>query len=443
MPARSAPGDTEYQRLRSEWQRFKSHVVDPFTDLPTLAAVLDDVRRLMEERGTLGLVYIDLSGFGRAEARYGSEVYDQLVQAFAHALLSLRAEGRLGPRDIIAAMSVHGDKFLVFMRGSEGSPVDPSALDGRARRLRDQLAQAVVRFLPPGFTEPPEFRQGYALMYRDPMLRAERSIHRALDEAMFMALREGDGDEAHRAQGLDEIIGRGGVVTLYQPILELDTLRPLGHEVFTRGPAGGPFDDAARLFALAERTGRLLELEKLCRARALSSARRHLQPGTKLFLNTAARALVDPEVWGKGFVGQVDEQGLAHGDVVLEVSEKLTGEERVAYRGMLHELKREGFGIAIEDMGSGYSTLQSLVELEPDYLKFEIGLARHMERDPIRRSVLETLVELSEKIGARVIAAGIESEAELRTLRELRVPLGQGRHLAPPVMITAEPAAVS
>ena len=99
-------------------------------------------------------------------------------------------------------------------------------------------------------------------------------------------------------------------------------------------------------------------------------------------------------------------------------------------------------GIAIEDMGSGYSTLQSLVELEPDYLKFEIGLARHLDRDPIRRSVLETLVELSQKIGARVIAAGIEAETELLALRELRVPLGQGRHLAPPVMITLEPAAV-
>jgi EAL domain-containing protein (putative c-di-GMP-specific phosphodiesterase class I) len=436
------PGDTEYQRLRTEWQRFKSHVVDPYTELPTLAAVLDDVRRLMEERGTLGLVYFDLSGYGRAEARYGSDTYDRLVHAFAQALVALRADGRLGPRDIIAVMSVRSDKFLVFMRGSEGSPDGPSAIDHRARRLREHVARAVARSLPPGVKDPPDFRQGHALMYRDPMLRAERSIHRALDEAMFMALREGEGEETHRAQGLDEIIGRGGVVTLYQPILELDTMRPLGHEVFTRGPAGGPFEDAERLFALAERTGRLLDLERLCRTRALSSASQFLQPGTKLFLNTSARALVDPEVWGKGFVRQVDEQGLSHGDVVLEVSEKLAGEERVAYRGMLRQLKREGFGIAIEDMGSGYSTLQSLVVLEPDYLKFEIGLARHLDRDPIRRSVLETLVELSEKIGARAIAAGIEAEAELLALRELRVPLGQGRHLAPPVMITLEPAAV-
>ena len=51
----TGPGDSRYQRLRIEWQRFKSHVIDPSTELPTLAAVLDDVRRLMEERGTLGL----------------------------------------------------------------------------------------------------------------------------------------------------------------------------------------------------------------------------------------------------------------------------------------------------------------------------------------------------------------------------------------------------
>src|SRR6185295_11011234 len=212
------------------------------------------------------------------------------------------------------------DKFLVFMRGSEGSPDGPPALDSRARRLREHVSRALTRFLPPGVKDAPDFRQGHALMYRDPMLRAERSIHRALDEAMFMALREGESEEAHRGQGLDEIIGRGGVVTLYQPIVDLSTLRTLGHEVFTRGPAGGPFEDAERLFALAERTGRLLELERLCRTRALSTVARHIEPGRKLFLNTSARALADHDVAGPGFVERVDKQGLRHSDVVLEIT---------------------------------------------------------------------------------------------------------------------------
>ena len=77
-------------------------------------------------------------------------------------------------------------------------------------------------------------------------------------------------------------------------------------------------------------------------------------------------------------------------------------EERAAVPATsLRELKREGFGIAIDDMGAGYSSLQSLVELEPDYLKFDISLVRHIDRNLIKRSLLETLVELSEKIGAQ------------------------------------------
>jgi EAL domain-containing protein (putative c-di-GMP-specific phosphodiesterase class I) len=215
----------------------------------------------------------------------------------------------------------------------------------------------------------------------------------------------------------------------------------LGHEVFSRGPAGGPFEDAERLFALAERTGRLLDLERLCRNRALVSATRHLRPGTKLFLNTSAPALADPAVSGEAFVRQVEQQGLDHADVVLEITERVALEERQAFRDMLRQLKRDGFGIAIDDMGAGYSSLKALVEVEPDYLKFDIALVRDIDRSLIKRSLLETLVDLSARIGAKVIAEGIEMEPELATLREMGVPLGQGRYLGPPVLVGAATAA--
>jgi EAL domain-containing protein (putative c-di-GMP-specific phosphodiesterase class I) len=205
-----------------------------------------------------------------------------------------------------------------------------------------------------------------------------------------MSLTQRTREDDRRLQGLDAIIGEEDVVTLYQPILDLRTLDVLGHEVFSRGPAGGPFEDAERLFALAERTGRLLDLERLCRNRALDSVARHLRPGTKL-----------------------------------------------------RKLKRDGFGIAIDDMGSGYSSLKALVEVEPDYLKFDISLVRDIDRSLIKRSLLETLVDLSAKIGAKVIAEGIEMEPELATLREMGVPLGQGRFLGPPVLVSATETAAS
>jgi len=434
-PARPA----DYFRLRAEWLRYKNHVMDSNTGLPTLVAVLDDVRRLMEERGTLALLYIDLGSEGHVEPVHGWQAYDELLRAFARTLVSLRESGRLGPRDIIAVMSVRSDKFLVFLRGGDGSVLDPASLDLRAARVRELILQALPSHLPPG-AERPSFDMGHALMYRDPMLRAERSIHRALDEAMYMTLGERTRDEDRRGQGLDEIIQKGQVRTLYQPILDLRTERVVGHEIFTRGPAGSPFEEAERLFAVAERTGRLAELERLSRARALESARRHLGPGTKLFLNTSARVLADPEVAGAGFVRRVEESGLRHDEVVLEITERVPREEREPYEAALRELKRQGFGIAIDDMGAGYSSLQALVTIEPDYLKFDIALVRGIDRSSIKRSLLETVVDLSGRIGAKVVAEGIEAEAELTTLRDMGVPLGQGLFLAAPAaVVTSAP----
>ena len=436
------PRGGDYFRLRAEWLRFKNHVFDSNTELPTLAAVMDDVRRLMEERGSLGIVYLDLAAEEGAEAARGWQAYDEMLRAFARALLSLKAEGGpLTPTDIVAVMSVRSDKFLVFMRAGEPGGVDSASIDARARRLCEKLGEALPRFLPSARKNPLTFHQGHAVMHRDPMLRAERSMHRALDEAMFMSLTQRTREDDRRVQGLDEIIGEEDVVTLYQPILDLQTLDVLGHEVFSRGPAGGPFEDAERLFALAERTGRLLDLERLCRNRALDSALRHLRPGTKLFLNTSAPALADPAVSGESFVRLVEQQGLDHGDVVLEITERVALEERQVFRETLRRLKRDGFGIAIDDMGAGYSSLKALVEVEPDYLKFDISLVRDIDRSLIKRSLLETLVDLSAKIGARVIAEGIEMEPELATLREMGVPLGQGRYLGPPVLVAASETA--
>jgi EAL domain-containing protein (putative c-di-GMP-specific phosphodiesterase class I) len=430
-----APQEGDYFRLRAEWLRFKNHVFDTNTGLPTLAAVLDDVRRLMEERGSLGLVYVDLGADAGLEPVHGWQAYDSLLRAFARTLLGLRADGHLAPRDVIAAMAVRSDKFLIFVRGGETGPFDAGSMEARARRLKEKILETLPADLPGGLGGQVSFHMGYAVMYRDPMLRAERSIHRALDEAMFMSLRQRTREQDRRAQGLDEIISGRQVVVLYQPILDLATRDVLGHEVFSRGPAGGPFEDAERLFTLAERTGRLIDLERVCRARALQSARRHLSPGTKLFLNTSYRALRDPDVAGPGFVKMVEAQGLRHEDVVLEITERVPREEREPYQQVLRELKDQGFGIAVDDMGAGYSSLQSLVELEPDFLKFDIALVRHIDRSTIKRSLLETLVDLAERIGAQVVAEGIEEQAELATLREMGVSLGQGRLLAAPALV--------
>src|SRR5262249_39990808 len=156
----------------------------------------------------------------------------------------------------------------------------------------------------------------------------------------------------------------GGVSTFFQPIVDLRTLAVLGHEVFTRGPVGTPLEDAEGLFALAERTGRLGEVERPCRVRPPGGAPPPPSRGPERLLHPSARALTDPDVAGVGFVRLVESHGLAHRDVVLEINERVAFEGRPDYGAVLRELKRQGFGIAIDDMGAGYSSLHSVVEME-------------------------------------------------------------------------------
>ena len=438
MNART-PEDQEYFRLRAEWLRFKNNVYDADTELPTLAAVLDDVRRLLEERGRLGVVYLDLAGSGQIEAIHGWHAYDQVVHAFALALGGLRTEGLLAERDVLAMLSVRGDKFVLFVGGPRGAALETPALESLSEQIDERLRS---RLGPAGsdFPAPLGFHLGHALLFRDPMLRSERAIHRALDDAMYMSLRHRAREDDRRAHWLDAVIRLQQVTTLYQPILDLSDLHVLGHEVFSHASAAGPQDDAEGLFALAERTGRLRDFERLCRRLALASARRHLRTGWKLFLNTSAAALREAQAADAGFLAEVEAQGLSHSDVILEITERIAYGERQGYAEVLRSLKREGFGIAIDDMGAGYASLQSVVEIEPDYLKFDVSLVHNIDRSLIKRSLLETLVELSERIGARVIAEGIEAASELETLRSLGVPLGQGRFLAPPQPVPSEAA---
>ncbi len=402
---------------------------DSNTGLPTLAAVLDEVRRLMEERGSITLLYLDVGGEEGFEATHGWHAYDEVLRAFSRALSTLRSDGLLGPRDILAATGVRSDKFVVFVAGL------PTGGEAGARELAERLTSRLTIAFPATLRKSPVpspiFHSGHAVVHRDPMRRAESAIHRALDEAMLLSQRHRSREHDRRERVLDELLAGRRVRTLYQPILDLGDLSVLGHEVFSHAPHEGALYDAETLFGLAKRSGRRLEFERLCRSLALGSAARHLPPHAKLFLNTSASALSDPELREGGLARSVLEAGLRPECVVLEITERVAVEERRAYREALRELKLGGFGLAIDDMGAGYSSLQGVVEVEPDYLKFDVSLVRDIDRNLIKRSLLETLVDLARRIGARVVAEGIEAESELATLRERGVGLGQGRYLAP------------
>src|SRR5213594_2675210 len=110
----------------------------------------------------------------------------------------------------------------------------------------------------------------------------------------------------------------------------------------------------------------------------------------------------------------------------MEVSEREAIDDYSAFRAALTHYADLGFSIAVDDTGAGYSSLEAIVELQPDYLKLDISMVRGIDAHLLKQEMIKAIVSFAQKMGATIIAEGIETEPELETLKRLGVPLGQG-----------------
>jgi EAL domain-containing protein (putative c-di-GMP-specific phosphodiesterase class I) len=125
--------------------------------------------------------------------------------------------------------------------------------------------------------------------------------------------------------------------------------------------------------------------------------------------------------------GRVDGRRL-----VLELTEHSRVDDYPRLLGSLDALRYQGVRVAVDDTGAGYAGLHHILRLLPDILKLDVDLIRGIDTDPIRRALTGSLVAFAAELGAAVIAEGIETPEELKTLDDLGVTWGQGYHLARP-----------
>jgi len=118
--------------------------------------------------------------------------------------------------------------------------------------------------------------------------------------------------------------------------------------------------------------------------------------------------------------------GLSPHQVVVEVTERVAIVHRGDFLRSLRAFKERGYRVAVDDMGAGHSSLQALASIEPDFLKFDSSLVRDIDRNSIKRGLLQSLLTLADKIAARVIAEGVERDGERQALIDLGIELGQG-----------------
>jgi EAL domain-containing protein (putative c-di-GMP-specific phosphodiesterase class I)/DNA-binding NarL/FixJ family response regulator len=223
------------------------------------------------------------------------------------------------------------------------------------------------------------------------------------------------------------VIDRSEVRSALQPIFDLERLQPVGYESLARFPNHNSrqvpdwFADAATVGMRAE-----LELTALATGMGVLGA---LPADTFLAVNAS------PELLGERTLAEMV-AATANRRIVLEVTEHVEVADYDALAGYLHQLRAAGCRIAVDDAGAGYASLRHILRLRPDYIKLDMTLTRDIDTDGDRRALASSLLTFAREVSATVIAEGIETQAELDTLRGLGATLGQGYFLARP----SEPA---
>jgi len=327
---------------------------------------------------------------------------------------------------------VRSDELLLFVEPGAGLVENPGALEQKAGDL-DQLIRG---YLARKADVPGRFRSfvGASRIPFDSKYRVERLLYRGVGEARDQITRKTMRAEIQGGELLHDAITRQDFFPLFQPIFDLATGDMIGIEALSRGPRGSEIESGEILFSLAERTEMLLPLERICRAQSLEAAAA-AGPDRKIFLNLSPAAVSDPDFLGRGFLEQVLGHGLSTDHIVLEITERTYVVYQELFREVLARFRQQGFRIAVDDVGTGYSSLASLADIEPDYLKFDTVFVRGIDRHPTKQELLDALLSFARKMHTQVIAEGIENEQELETLRSLRVPFGQGFLLARPMPI--------
>jgi len=238
----------------------------------------------------------------------------------------------------------------------------------------------------------------------------------------------------------DEIIGsiyslmfRGFYSTAFQPIVDTGTGRAIGYESLLRGPEDTPLANPNRLF---NEQGYLpddvrLKLDRACIDSAVRTGK-NLPEDALLFINILGSTIIQLTGLLDEFIALLEQIGIAPERIVFEVSETTSRAMTDDLALCIRRLQRAGIRVALDDIGVRSPYLYHLLCLEPEFLKLDRLFVQDIDQNPRKQLLVDSMARMAERMGARLIAEGIETAGEFATMRTLHVPMSQGYYLGRP-----------
>ena len=230
---------------------------------------------------------------------------------------------------------------------------------------------------------------------------------------------------------LDDIIDNHRLTAVFQPIIDFRTHSYIAFEGLIRGPVNTPLHSPKQLFDAAEHHGLRRKLEKACRETVFRAFAKLQLPG-KLFINSSPDCLDDELFFNGGTLDLLHQIGISPSRVVIELTENQRINDYPDIHRALSHYRSMGYQIAIDDLGEGFANLRMWSEIQPDYVKIDRHFIDGIAEDKLKHHFVKAMQNLAETCSARIVAEGIENEADCLAVRDLGIALGQGFLIARP-----------
>ncbi|TGE38751.1 EAL domain-containing protein [Desulfosporosinus fructosivorans] len=386
--------------------------------------------RLLRDEKTIWVLYLDIIKFHEVEFRYGYKICRQILEEIEREISqTIKQQRNLYLFSHFESRG--GDDFVVyFVPGKNIHWNITEVIEQWVLPMEERFNRRIRKLV----NEKISLRSGLAQCVNEVGRSADYLLYAAVKEAFLLNKSEPDPHFFARREEITHLVENPDkyLKAAFQPIIETRSGEVFGHEALARIPGSICFSNIADLFPFAEKIGQLYPIETLCRRQAITSYANVVRNKEMLFLNINPQVLIDPEFASGHTRKLLSEKGLAPTDVVLEITERSAIEDFSTFRDALDHYRNQGYLIALDDVGAGYSSLQSVAELHPDFLKIDRSLIQGVNADPIKWALLETFVTFSKRIGCRVIAEGVETAEEMRTVVQLGVDYVQGFFVAMP-----------
>ncbi|AMW14267.1 diguanylate cyclase [Streptomyces qaidamensis] len=431
---------TEQRQLEHELTQRAFH--DSLTGLPNRTLLLERTERALRrghrESTTTCLLFIDLDDFKIVNDTLGHSVGDRLLCAVAE-----RLSGTLRRTDTAARLG--GDEFAVLVEDAD-QPIDAEVLAAHVVRTLSRPFHLAVESVSVSAsvgvaTAKDSTDAGELLALADLALYAakasgKRTWRRFQPQQRIRVV------ERHALQArLDHAISKEQFGLRYQPVVDIAAGRVVGFEALARWPELGPDPvPPGQFIPLAEETGHISTLGAWVLRRSTADIARlqrrtpHLDPPPYLSVNVSTRQWRD-----RNFLDEVcaalDATGLAAGTLQLELTESVLMQRTDQIDAQIQALKDRGVRIAVDDFGTGFSSLRYLRDFPIDVLKIDKSFIDGIPHDPQQVALVEGIVHLAETLDLQVIAEGIEEQPQRDLLADIGCRYGQGFLFARPMTV--------